>query len=109
MVVEKWFFQNQFNPHIVQVYGCILDEKQSYGILMEYCEGGSLHDYIQDKHKLYEKKDIIRWTFHASSGLLYLHENKIVHKDVKPKKSRSKFLSNKTFQHAFDKYEVENL
>lgn len=54
---------------------------------MEYCEDGSLHDYIVNKN---EKKETISlstcisFMFQLFFGLYYLHDQKIVHRDLKP-------------------------
>ncbi|WRT69540.1 uncharacterized protein IL334_006527 [Kwoniella shivajii] len=76
------------SPYIVEHYGSFLTERDSViGILMEYCEGGSL-DHLLGKMK----RSGMRCSEHvlgrvASSvlkGLDYLHEHRIIHRDIKP-------------------------
>jgi len=76
------------SPYIVQHFGSFLaDRDTQIGILMEYCEAGSL-DNLLGKMK---KKDM-RCSEHvlgriASSvlkGLDYLHRRRIIHRDIKP-------------------------
>ncbi|WVQ96131.1 hypothetical protein IAU59_003233 [Kwoniella sp. CBS 9459] len=76
------------SPYIVEHYGSFLAERDSViGILMEYCEAGSLDTLL---HKM--KKGGMRCSEHvlgriASSvlkGLDYLHEHRIIHRDIKP-------------------------
>ncbi|WVR08200.1 hypothetical protein IAU60_005247 [Kwoniella sp. DSM 27419] len=76
------------SPYIVEHYGSFLAERDSViGILMEYCEAGSL-----DRLVLKMKHGGMRCSEHvlgriASSvlkGLDYLHEHRIIHRDIKP-------------------------
>ncbi|ODO06908.1 hypothetical protein I350_04269 [Cryptococcus amylolentus CBS 6273] len=76
------------SPYIVDHYGSFLtDLNSSIGIVMEYCEAGSLDSLLQNM-----KKKNMRCSEHvlgrvASSvlrGLDYLHQRRIVHRDIKP-------------------------
>ena len=52
-------------------------------LVIEYCEGGELFDYILRNKKLSEHiaARIMKQLF---SGLNYLHSNLIAHRDIKP-------------------------
>ena len=68
------------HPNIVQFYGYCMSPR--YCIVMEYMPQGSLYDL------LYSRKDIqwelrIRMAIDMARGLLYLHEENIIHRDIK--------------------------
>ena len=69
------------HKRIVRYYG-MLQEKDSFSILMEYAKGGTIHDLIVNQGALKEKK-VSRYCQQILKGLIYLHENKIVHRDLK--------------------------
>ncbi|XP_016383695.1 calcium-dependent protein kinase 25-like isoform X1 [Sinocyclocheilus rhinocerous] len=55
-------------------------------IVMEYCEGGDLSK-VMETHKeerFFEEKQILDWLVQICLALQYLHENKILHRDIKP-------------------------
>jgi len=63
------------------------ENKKFLAFIMEYCEGGSLDYKIQslksDRLKV-ELVDLLNWSREIFRGLLYLHENNIIHRDIKP-------------------------
>ena len=68
--------------NIVQLYG-VIDTKISINLIMEYCEGEELLDYINRKQRLKEMEACI--IFHQIiSGIEYLAKNNITHRDLKP-------------------------
>jgi serine/threonine protein kinase len=59
------------------------EEKSHIYLVMEYCNGGDLGDYLQTKHTLCE--DSIRHlTNHIANALATLHSQHIIHRDIKP-------------------------
>ena len=64
-------------------------------IVMEYAEGGDLFHMVntrkQFKNNFFERQ-IVRWLAQALLGLSYLHNRKILHRDIK---SQNMFISNK--------------
>ncbi|WWC92964.1 uncharacterized protein L201_007927 [Kwoniella dendrophila CBS 6074] len=76
------------SPYIVEHYGSFLTERDSViGILMEYCEAGSL-DSLVGKMKqggmLCSEHVLGRIASSVLKGLDYLHEHRIIHRDIKP-------------------------
>uniref|UniRef100_A0A8C1M4Q0 non-specific serine/threonine protein kinase n=1 Tax=Cyprinus carpio TaxID=7962 RepID=A0A8C1M4Q0_CYPCA len=55
-------------------------------IVMEYCEGGDLSK-VMEKHqeeRFFEEQQILDWLVQICLALQYLHEQKILHRDIKP-------------------------
>jgi NIMA (never in mitosis gene a)-related kinase len=55
-------------------------------IIMEYCEVGDINFYIQRKVKAKEQiaeTDIFNWLVQTCLGLEYLHNRKVIHRDIK--------------------------
>lgn len=54
------------------------------GILLEFCSGGSLRDLMSsptwDRTPWWQR---LRWALDAATGLAFLHEREIVHRDIK--------------------------
>nr|XP_019009192.1 STE/STE7/MKK protein kinase [Kwoniella pini CBS 10737]OCF47973.1 STE/STE7/MKK protein kinase [Kwoniella pini CBS 10737] len=76
------------SPYIVEHYGSFLTERDSViGILMEYCEAGSL-DYLLGKMKMRgmmcSEHVLGRIASSVLKGLDYLHDHRIIHRDIKP-------------------------
>ena len=69
------------HKRIVRYYG-IIQDKDSVSILMEYAKGGTIRKLISDKGALCEKK-VGKYCQQILDGLAYLHETKIVHRDLK--------------------------
>jgi serine/threonine protein kinase len=71
------------HPYIIKMYDVIYDkERENIYIILEYCEGGTLHDYLK-RGKLSEG-NVLYLFIQLREGLKYLYENKIVHRDLKP-------------------------
>ena len=68
--------------NIIQLYE-IMESKHNLYIVMEYCEGKELFDYIV-KHKRLNEKDACILFQQLISGVDYLHKQGIIHRDLKP-------------------------
>jgi len=75
------------HPQIVGYKDAFYDKKsQSLWIIMEYAEGGDLQRIIDSNKKAYKnipESDVWKYAIHMINGIKYLHENKIVHRDLK--------------------------
>ena len=70
------------HKNIIQLYE-IMESKKNLYIVMEYCEGRELFDYIVMKKRLTEM-EACKFFQEIIDGVEYLHQNCIVHRDLKP-------------------------
>ncbi len=70
------------HPHIIKLYETIIDNKSNIYLIMEYCPGGNLAEFLSGKplKEKYAKKFMIQMV----SALQYLISKKIIHRDLKP-------------------------
>lgn len=53
-------------------------------IVMTYCDGGDMYTRIKSsKSKNFTESQIMDWLVQMALALLYLHERKILHRDLK--------------------------
>ena len=52
-------------------------------MIMEYCSGGELFDYIVRKKRV-EEEQAAKFYFEIVAGIEYLHKSGICHRDIKP-------------------------
>jgi B-Raf proto-oncogene serine/threonine-protein kinase len=50
-------------------------------IVTEWCQGGSLHDYLR-KHPNVSQEQRIEWIRQIAQGMMHLHLEKIIHRDL---------------------------
>ena len=81
------------HPNIVKLYGTVEIDSNSFGTVLEYCEGPDLSFYLKQHKQLSEKeaKILIRQII---QGLRHMHnfKNRVIHYDLV---SRAKILSQK--------------
>ena len=70
------------NEHIIKVYQ-IYENENHYLIIMEYCEGGELFNYIVEKQRLSENESAYFY-YQIIQGVEYIHSQGIAHRDLKP-------------------------
>lgn len=70
------------HPHIIHLYEIIETPKQLY-MIMEYCKGGELFDFIVEEGRVCE--ELARsFLQQILAGVEYIHKLSIVHRDLKP-------------------------
>ena len=86
---DKFRLKNEINilkklrhNNIVQLYS-VINTQLSINLIMEYCEGEELLDYINRKQRLKEMEACIIFQ-QLISGIEYLSKCKITHRDLKP-------------------------
>ncbi|XP_013371221.1 PREDICTED: serine/threonine-protein kinase Nek5 isoform X3 [Chinchilla lanigera] len=78
------------HPNIVAFFSAF-QERHRLFIVMEYCDGGDLMRRIhRQRGVLFGEDQILGWFVQISLGLKYIHDRKIVHRDIK---SQNIFLS----------------
>ncbi|WP_148371808.1 protein kinase domain-containing protein [Bacteroides bouchesdurhonensis] len=70
------------NSHIISIYD-IFEENNTAYYVMEYIDGGSLKDRVENKGVLSEAEALF-YIRQIADALNYIHQNKILHLDVKP-------------------------
>lgn len=70
------------HPHILKLFQFFEDTSNVY-LVLEYCENGSLFNYLKSKKKISEK-EAFNYFFQTCLGIDYLHKRKILHRDLKP-------------------------
>ena len=67
------------HPNIVKIFEFYISNSHYY-IITEYCKEGELFSYIKNK---YSENQLAVLFYQVFSGLWYLHDNKILHRDIK--------------------------
>jgi len=70
------------HPNIVECYDVIRDSDNKLYIVMEYCDSGDLRDILK---KPIKEKYTQFYFYQLASGLKYLYNLNIVHRDIKPR------------------------
>ena len=70
------------HPNIVKVYDVSVTDKLQF-IVMEYIDGITLKDYIEQEHVL-RWKEALHFTVQILRALQHAHDKGIVHRDIKP-------------------------
>ena len=71
------------HPNIIKLYDVFENEKMIY-IIMEYCEGGDLFSYIEQRNFNIKEERTAHIIQQLSTAVYYLHEYGVVHRDLKP-------------------------
>uniref|UniRef100_A0A8C4R4I0 non-specific serine/threonine protein kinase n=1 Tax=Eptatretus burgeri TaxID=7764 RepID=A0A8C4R4I0_EPTBU len=71
------------HPHVVSYHGSF-QESESLCIVMDYCEGGDLFQRINTQKGIpFCEEQVVHWLAQLCLALKYIHERKILHRDIK--------------------------
>jgi len=72
-------------PHynLPQVYDYFVEPNQQQYIVMEFVLGDNLETIVQQRGVLAEDQ-MMRWLLQICDAVIYLHQNRIIHRDIKP-------------------------
>ncbi|KAH7815232.1 putative Protein kinase domain containing protein [Monocercomonoides exilis] len=73
------------HPFLVACFGAFI-EKSDLFLIMEYVEEGNLEQFVlkrKEKRNLLSRGELLRISWEICSGVAYLHQNNIVHRDLK--------------------------
>ncbi|XP_053570274.1 serine/threonine-protein kinase Nek11 [Bombina bombina] len=73
------------HPAIVKFHASFL-ENESFCIITEYCEGRDLECKIKEykkNEKIIEESQVVEWLIQLLLGVYYMHERRILHRDLK--------------------------
>ncbi|EJU03326.1 Pkinase-domain-containing protein [Dacryopinax primogenitus] len=81
IMFEIDLLKNLHHPNIVQYKGFVKTREFLY-IILEYCENGSLHNFLKKFGKFPENLVAV-YISQVLEGLVYLHEQGVIHRDIK--------------------------
>ncbi|KAH3688946.1 hypothetical protein WICPIJ_000074 [Wickerhamomyces pijperi] len=83
IVNEILVMKDSQHKNIVNFLEAFLKNNNDLWVVMEYMEGGSLTDVIENNENLIEEDQISLICKEVTKGLKFLHNKKIIHRDIK--------------------------
>ena len=71
------------HPNIITLYD-IFENVNYFYIIMEYCEGGDLFSYLEDRHFRLPEQQVAKFMHKMCAAIYYIHSYGITHRDLKP-------------------------
>ena len=73
------------SPRIVQVFGVVTTDSSWLGLVLEYCEGGTLREALEadDYATAVDEAQRRRWLSDGALGMSYLYSKGVEHRDLK--------------------------
>ncbi|KAK3927245.1 Mitogen-activated protein kinase kinase kinase 12 [Frankliniella fusca] len=72
----------KLNHHNIVQFKGVCTQAPCYCIIMEYCPYGPLYDLLKKGEKIPPTR-LVSWSKQIASGMHYLHQHKIIHRDLK--------------------------
>jgi tRNA A-37 threonylcarbamoyl transferase component Bud32 len=69
------------HPNVMSFYGSCIREDRCF-VFMEYCDGGTLEDYVREKGPLRDENLLISWIRQLLLGVDFLHKSSVIHRDL---------------------------
>ena len=68
---------------IMQIMLIVFDTFPPFWYILDFMSGGSVYDYLHKKGSSFKLPEILRVATDISKGMSYLHQNNIIHRDLK--------------------------
>ena len=82
---ESWLCNVTKISCLCSLYRGVCTQAPCYCIIMEYCPYGQLYEILRDGKEL-PVSLVLEWSKQIASGMNYLHNHKIIHRDLKSPK-----------------------
>ncbi|KAI3859427.1 hypothetical protein MKW92_019641 [Papaver armeniacum] len=79
---EVYIMRKVRHKNVVQFIGACT-RPPSLCIVTEFMSGGSIYDFLHKQKGVFKLPSVIRIAIDVSKGMNYLHQNKIIHRDLK--------------------------
>ncbi|KAF8754448.1 hypothetical protein HU200_011461 [Digitaria exilis] len=79
---EVYIMRKVRHRNVVQFIGACTRQSNLY-IVTDFMSGGSVYDYLHKKNSAFKLPEILKVATDISKGMNYLHQNNIIHRDLK--------------------------
>src|ERR1051325_8501786 len=81
-ICKKKLMKNYFSFLFVYLLESTIDQTNSYMLVMEYADGGTLREYLKDNFKNLTWDDKYNLAYQLTCAMSCLHDEEIVHRDL---------------------------